>query len=281
MTDDHRYAILDVSNLAHRAWHTIPTAYWRDNPGTLFEALHKTCNKIENDLCVDTLAFCFDGGYDYRKNLYPEYKQHRKEQQKQASEEEQQFRQLLFDQLYAFRQVHLPTIGAKNIFYAKGVEADDLIASCVADLRHAKKVYIVSSDDDLLQLLDGSRVVCYRPTKKEVVNEDDFCRTRDGLLPCMYASAKAWAGCDSDNIEGLDGVGEKKAIKFILGKGDQKFRQKFFDNIAVYNRNIQLTKLPAPGTPACVVVPQDKPLDWDCMRQAFESAKRTPSGVRK
>lgn len=281
MSDDHRYAILDVSNLAYRAWNTIPPMYWRDHPGTLFEAMRVQSAKIENDLAVDTLVFCFDGGSDYRKGIYPGYKQKSVEKRSAETEEEKLLRQMLFEQLKAFRQVHLPTIGAKNVFYAQGFEADDLIASCVRSLSSAKKVYIVSSDEDLLQLIEGSRVVCYRPMKREVVNEDDFRRTHDELPPCMMASVKAWAGCTSDSIEGLEGIGEKKAIKFLQGKGKEEFRQKFFSQITVYNRNIQLTRLPAPGTPICNVVPQSTPLDWDSLRQAFESAKKAPAGVRK
>ena len=282
MTDDARYAIIDVSNLAYARWHTIPPQFWRDDPGTLFKALHQSCNKLQDDLCVDTLIFCFDGGYDFRKKIDPAYKQPRKEARLQAPEDEKELRQILFDQIAAFREIHLPTIGAKNIFWAKGFEADDLIASCVLNLPKARKVYIVSNDEDLYQMIEGSRVVVYRPTSKTIVNEEDFRRKHSEMPPCLYASAKAWAGCSSDNVVGLTGIGMAKAAKFLMGKGNPEFRKRFTDSVEVYNKNIQLTKLPAPQTPACRPVPQDVPLDWSVMGRVFDSIpQRTPKGIKK
>lgn len=282
MTDDHRYAILDVSNLAYARWHTIPPRFWRDDPGTLFSALHQSCNKLQDDLCVDTLIFCFDGGYEYRKRIDPSYKQPRKEARLQAPEDEQELRQILFDQIASFREVHLPMIGARNIFWHKGFEADDLIASCVNNLPNAKKVYIVSNDEDLYQMIEASRVVVYRPTSKTIVNEEDFRRQFSEMPPCLYASAKAWAGCASDNVVGLKGIGMMKAAKFLMGKGNPAFREQFTSQIETYNKNIQLTKLPAPDTPKCCPVHQDVPLDWSIMQRVFDSvAQRTPKGIKK
>lgn len=277
--DDHRYAILDVSNLAYARWHTIPPIFWEKDPGTLFGALHQTCAKLQDDLAVDTLIFCFDGGYEFRKKLDPQYKLPRKEAQKSESDEKQALRQILYDQIRAFRENHLPIIGCRNIFYAQGLEADDLIASCVHNLPKARKVYIVSSDEDLYQLIEGNRVVLYKPIAKTVVNEDDFRQQHTEMPPCLYASAKAWAGCSSDNITGLKGIGIKKAAKFVMGKGEEKFRKQFTDNVEMYNRNIQLTKLPAPGTPECVPVHQDLPLKWEILAEAFKSASR-PRGLK-
>ena len=278
--NDNRYAIIDVSNLAYARWHTIPPRFWRDDPGTLFTALHQSCNKLQDDLCVDTLVFCFDGGYDYRKKLDPEYKRPRKEAQVQAPEDEQELRRILFDQITAFREIHLPTIGARNVFYAKGFEADDLIASCVKNLPNARKVYVVSNDEDLYQLIEGNRVVVYRPTSKTVVNEEDFRRSHNEMPPCLYASLKAWTGCKSDNITGLDKIGPVKASQFLMGKGDEKFRKRFYDNVEVFNKNILLTKLPAPETPKCVPIPQGEELNWQLMQRVFDSATR-PKGIKK
>jgi len=278
--DDHRYAILDVSNLAYARWFTIPGSVWKSDPGTLFMALHSTCSKLQDDLAVDTLIFCFDGGYAFRKQIDPDYKKPRRQLRAEETEEEKELRQLLFDQLQAFRENHLPIIGAKNIFYAPGFEADDLIASCVHNLPKAKKIYIVSSDEDLHQLIEGNRVVVFKPTKKIVVNENDFRQQHDEMPPCLYASVKAWAGCPSDNVVGIPNVGIKKATKFVMGKGPESFRDLFFKNVELFNKNIQLTKLPAPGTPRCIPVPQDIPLQWEILAEAFKSASR-PKGIRQ
>jgi 5'-3' exonuclease len=186
----------------------------------------------------------------------------------------------LFDQIAAFRGNHLPIIGAKNVFFANGYEADDLIASCIHNMPNARKVYIVSNDEDMYQLIQGNRVVVYKPSKKVVVNENDFRSQHNEMPPCLYASAKAWAGCSSDNIIGMERIGMGKAAQFVMGKGKPEFRKRFFDNVELFNRNIQLTRLPAPGTPQCVPVPQDTPLQWHIMAEAFKSARR-PKGIKQ
>ncbi len=131
-------------------------------------------------------------------------------------------------------------------------------------------------------MIEGSRVVVYRPASKTVVNEEDFRRKHSEMPPCLYASAKAWAGCSSDNVVGLTGIGMAKAAKFLMGKGKLEFRKRFTDHVEVYNKNIQLTKLPAPGTPECRPVPQVDALNWAMMGRVFDSvAQRTPKGIKK
>lgn len=275
--DDHRYAILDVCNLAYRCYHAIPTYVWMKDPTALAVSMIQTCKKLEEELAVDTMVFTFDGGSDFRKRLYPEYKAGRKIREEQKTEDEKEAKQQFFQQLDAFRKNHLQMIGSKNVFHAVGYEADDLIASAVRELSKAKKVYIVSSDEDLFQLIEGNRVVLYLPNKKAVYNEDAYRQSHFNAPPCMQASIKAWAGCSSDGIEGLKNVGELKAAKFVMGTGPN--REQFFANIEVYNRNIQLTRLPVPGTPKCVPVPQEEPLKWDGLLAAIQSATR-PKGLR-
>lgn len=278
---DYRYAVIDVSSLAYRCWFAAAPTLWRDQPFMLFTFLRNSCMRLQDELCVDTLAFCFDGGYDYRKEKWPDYKKPRKERTAGDDHAIRQLREMFFDQIRAFRENHLPMIGVKNVFWQQGFEADDLIAACVRSLSNAKKVYVVSSDEDLYQLIEGNRVVLYKPQSKEVFNEEDFRRTHQDMPPCLYASAKAWAGCNSDNIEGLPGIGMQKAAKFMLGKGTPKSRQFFTDNVSIYLRNIELTKLPAPGTNECKVMPQETPIGWDILETAFKSATQTPRGLKR
>lgn len=269
--DNHRYAILDVSNLAYGHFFVIPPAVWIKDPAALVTGMAKTCRKLEEDLAVDTLVFAFDGGSEFRKELYPEYKATRKAARDNEDPLVQEARQAFFDQLRAFRTVHLPDIGAANIFHKVGVEADDIMAACVKSMPDARKVYLVTSDEDLFQCIEGNRVVLYKPVSKKVVNETDFRAAHNDLHPSLYASAKAWAGCSSDNIEGLPGIGIKKAAAFVMGKSKNK--EIFFDNISVFNRNIKLTRLPAPGTPTCVPKHQEVPLDWDGLLARLQSLR--------
>ena len=62
---------------------------------------------------------------------------------------------------------------------------------------------------------------------------------------------KAISGCSSDNITGIKGVGEKTAIKYLLG--ELKETTKTYKAIEeqkeeLWKKNGKLTKLPLEGT---------------------------------
>lgn len=273
-----RYAIIDMMNIAYRAWYALfgVASIHAVKQGLLLETIIKSCRKIENDLCVDTMIFCFDGGSHYRRSIYPEYKKSRAIEQSEDAEKAI-LRERLYTDVDLLRRVHLPDMGVMNIFWVLGFEADDLIASCVKSLASAKKVYLVSSDEDLYQLIEGARVVIYKPHKQTVYSEEDYRIEHGHTPPCLYASAKAWAGCKSDGIPGIDGIGMKTACKYV--NGNTKGKEWLADHIDVYNRNMQLVKLPAPETPKCVPVPQIHPIDWDYTLNAIKGIT-TPRGLK-
>lgn len=275
---DDRYAIIDVSNLAFARWFTIPHRYWIDEPQTLSTAIAKSCEKLQDRLAVGTLVFAFDGGYDYRKGIFPDYKIKRKKDREKKNEDPivKESLEAFYAQLEALRLFHLPDVGAQNILYQKGYEADDVIAAAIMMMPNTRKIYVVSNDEDLYQCIEGNRVVVYRPTTDTIVNENDFKAKHHEVPPALYASIKAWTGCDSDNIPGLTGIGIVKASQFVAGKSKQP--DVFYANIETFNRNIKLTKLPAPGTKGVKIVPQEKPLAWETLHRTLGSIK--PKGIK-
>jgi 5'-3' exonuclease len=70
---------------------------------------------------------------------------------------------------------------------------------------------------------------------------------------------KAWAGCKSDEVPGITGVGEKTAIKYLLGQLKvtstkyPKFRTQ--EAKEMFARNIKLVKLPFERCPELTIVP--------------------------
>jgi 5'-3' exonuclease len=88
----------------------------------------------------------------------------------------------------------------------EGVEADDLIAYIVKDIKFDEyQKVICSNDKDFLQLLDD-KTVLYRPVKEQVLNKktviDEY-----GIHPLNFALARAISGDESDNLEGVRGAG--------------------------------------------------------------------------
>ena len=155
------------------------------------------------------------GGSANRKNINPDYKAQRatsrithwglydtKEQEMEAL-----IGQLLRIQDY-LECLPLVQIGLEKL------EADDIIAHIakVASKSNVKKVTIVSSDKDFLQLIDDT-VEVYAPIKKTTFTKENVLEEIK-VLPQNYNIVKALLGDHSDNLTGVKGLG----IKTILSE---------------------------------------------------------------
>jgi len=96
-----------------------------------------------------------------------------------------------------------------------GLEADDLVGIFTHLMaKKGKKCLIVTDDKDYFQLLRKS-VKIYRPGKNEVYTVNHFRSEYPGLKPKDIILLKAISGDKSDNIIGIDRVGDKTAIKIV------------------------------------------------------------------
>lgn len=255
--------LIDVLNLANRAAYTTGGLCRPDGTptGVIFGLLRDVL-EMERLYGTYTLAFCFDSKESLRRDLYPAYKAQRVEVRNTESDEKKQIRKDMHEQIK-----HLPVMlreaGCRNCFRLPGYEADDIIASIVRNDQDSEFV-IYSSDADCFQLLQSGRVTQWLPVAKHELTEEQFTEIH-GIPPVQWASAKAWAGCASDNIEGIRNIGEKKAIQFLTGKF--KDTTVFTNRIDMYNRNIQLTKLPFAGCPVVRVKEQVDRIDWSVLQR--------------
>ena len=97
-----------------------------------------------------------------------------------------------------------------------GIEADDIIGS-MAKKYPDTKTYILSSDRDLLQLIDATTDVYLMKkgiTEIEVMNESKLQEDM-GIIPSQIVDLKALMGDSADNIPGVKGIGEKTALKLL------------------------------------------------------------------
>ncbi len=96
-----------------------------------------------------------------------------------------------------------------------GLEADDLIARLSHKAsKEGFKVYIVSSDKDLFQLVNDN-VFILDPKKDYKVYDSKGIEEFFGVSPDKVADVLALMGDSSDNIPGAKGIGEKTAKKLI------------------------------------------------------------------
>jgi len=196
---------------------------------------------------TDRVVWCFDRGHDKRSQIWSQYKANRHKQDE--DNETKEARRALRQQLYRLRTNYLPAIGYRNVFWQDGYEADDVIASICQDRPRGEEIVIVASDADLYQLLIQGWVSMWNPQKKQAVTAESFSREW-GIDPTMWSDVKAIAGCSSDNVKGVKGVGEKTAVRFLTGKlkDTTKAFAAIVANRDVWERNLHLTRLPFKGT---------------------------------
>jgi DNA polymerase I len=151
-------------------------------------------------------------------------------------------------------------LGYKNIFQTHGLEADDIIARICKDNPNCE-IFIVSNDEDLYQLLTNTVCILNAKTNK-YFTKHDFIK-KYGIQPNDWKKIKSVAGCVSDEIPGIPGVGETTVINYLLGdlpstyKTYQKIKSKEYNSLIL--RNKKLVCLPFKGTPKYEIDFQNRP----------------------
>ncbi len=260
--------LVDAPALCHQAKHSVNLDYQEMQTGIMFLFLRKIV-KLAKSLQSNHLIFAWDSRKSKRKEYFPEYKANR---HKDRTPLEQQFDEGCYKQFNSLKSIILPKIGFE-CYECEGFEADDIIASIVKN--NKESFTIVTSDSDLYQLLTNDVSISWKDQRYE---QEDFFQEHD-FLPSNWITVKSIAGCKTDNIPGIEGVGEITACKYIRGELSPKSKvyqrivsQKGIET-ALFNMN--LVKLPLKGTPNIKLKEQPK-LSLDafvhfCGKYGFES----------
>ena len=97
----------------------------------------------------------------------------------------------------------------------EGYEADDVIGTLArkaADAGH--KVFVVSSDKDMMQLVND-RVVVLNPAKDNLILDREGVLKTLGVPPEQVVEVMALRGDSIDNIPGAPGIGDKGSVELI------------------------------------------------------------------
>ncbi len=239
-----RILLVDVSYLSYRAFHTTGSlSYHGVKTGVAYGIIRELSTLIEW-YQPRAVAFCFDSKESIRRTKYGDYKRNRRVH---PEGKEAKLRDALVEQVVALRREHLPEMGFKNLFQRKGYEADDLIAHLAERVHFDEDAVIVAADKDLYQCL-SQRVRMYNPVTKKEYTIDSFGKEY-GVHPGSWARVKAIAGCPTDNIKGVVGVGDKTAAKYVAGKLKGDKTTLIEKSLKLISFNIELTALPLPGIP--------------------------------
>jgi len=202
--DEGTYIIVDALNLAFRYKHSKKQDFAED--------YLRTVQSLANSYKADNILITADwGSSSYRCGILPEYKGNRKEKyEKQTEQEAEEFRLFMedYEKTLKLLAIHYP------VFRYKNVEADDIAAQLVAELKDsAGAIWMISSDRDWDLLIDENVNRFSYVTRKEVTKEnwnDHYDVSIDD-----YISYKCLTGDAGDNVPGVKGVGPKRAIGLI------------------------------------------------------------------
>ena len=205
--------LLDVHAILHRAYHALPdfTSSQGEPTGGLY-GLASMLIKIIKDLKPDYLAACYDlPETTFRKAAYDGYKAGRKPIDSELVSQIKRSRDL-------FTAFNVP------IYEAPGFEADDVIGTIAETAKQNRnlRVIIASGDLDTLQLVDDKRVLVYTLKKgiqDTIFYDEEAVVARFGFPPKYVPDWKGLRGDPSDNIIGIQGIGEKTATTIVKTVG--------------------------------------------------------------
>jgi 5'-3' exonuclease len=267
-------AIIDANALGHVVKHaTSDLSFDGDKTGVIYGFLRKLFI-IQEKMNADQILFAWDAPkYSlFRAKEYPTYKN---KDQKKIQEKDEQLDLIARPQFKILRKEVLPTIGFNNNYILEGFEADDIIAQIVLQYKSQYNFQIVSRDNDLHQLLDSNIVTMFDPIKLGWFTEKIFV-DKWGIKPSEWDLVKSIAGCKGDEVEGIKGVKEKTAIKFLKGqlKPTTQAFKRIIEGEDICLRNVRLVKLPYESTPSFEIFIDN--LSWErflsvCKKYNFKS----------
>ena len=245
----NKFLILDCNFLCHRLKHAMGGLSHDGGPTGIIYGFLKSIPMYQEMFDTQYIIFCWDSKSSKRQEIFPKYKLNRLIRRKEMDEEELNFETEFRYQMKMLRLKYLPMIGFKNIFCRKGYEADDLIASFCLSISGKNDIVIITSDQDLYQCL-AINIFIYDPNKRKRMTLQGLYK-QYGIKPYEWKMMKALAGCSTDNVPGVKGIGEKTAIKYLTGELSDisKAFQKINSEIGwkIYKRNLKLISLPFQG----------------------------------
>ena len=220
--------LVDGSTYIFRAYHALPPLT-RKSDGFPVGAISGFCNMLDKLIRDEKeknnlthLLVIFDApGKTFRNNIYPEYKANR------SSPPDDLIPQfpIIREATKAFNVPHVEMVG---------YEADDLIASYTkAAVSKGMKVTIVSSDKDLMQLVDDNASML-DTMKNRTIKENEVIE-KFGVKPNKVIDVQSLAGDSVDNVPGVPGIGIKTAA-LLINEYDN------LDNLIQNASNIKQTK---------------------------------------
>ena len=226
--------MVDGDNLFKIAFHGVKDLY---NDGEHIGGIYHFINTIRRFLDEhnhDKVIVVWDGDSNssVRKSLYPQYKANRRQDMNEYKYES------YLQQKSRVKQ-YLEEIFVRQVEVINN-EADDLIAY-YCKISKNEQVMVFSADKDLTQLI-SEKVTIYSPIVKQYFKNGDMITINKIDIPHYNVLlTKVFTGDKSDNIDGIEGLGEKTLIKLFP---DLQQKPCTIDELLVIARNNEQKKKP-------------------------------------
>ncbi len=216
------WVLVDISWLAYRAYYTMGGLEFEDLPTGIifgvFMQLREICHSPR--VRSSRIAIFCDSRSSIRARTLPTYKGKRHEMR---TPEEVEMIAAMKDQRVTLQEEILPAIGFP-VYMQKGLESDDLMADVASSLSNApvykkagrRQAIMITSDSDLFQCI--TPIVHWFDPQRDVYHDPSSFAEKYGIYPSKWGEVKALAGCSTDNVPGVGGVGEGTAIKYLNGQ---------------------------------------------------------------
>ena len=266
---DHLY-LVDGSGYLFRAYHALPPLT-RKSDGLPTGAVSGYCNmlwKLLEDMKggdrPSHLAVIFDAGKTtFRNRIYPQYKANRPDPPEDLIPQFPLVRE-------ATRAFSVACVEEPDF------EADDLIATYARLAREQNvRVTIVSSDKDLMQLIEDGKVELLDPVKNKRLGTADVME-KFGVPPSKVVEVQALAGDSTDNVPGVRGIGVKTAAELLGTFGDLETLLKRAGEIKQPKRRETLIENAENARISLKLVTLDRNAKFSCQLEEMEAAEPEP-----
>ena len=242
MIDKNTAVLVDGYGFVFRAYYSMQSL--TDREGKHIGAVYGFTNMMLNIIRkFDTKYFTItldSKGNNFRHDIFPDYKANREG--------------LLDDELIRQFPIIREACNALNVYTIEqqGYEADDVIATLTHELSQQNiPVVIVSSDKDLMQLVDDDKNISMYDASKDVMIREQEVYEKTGVNPEQIIDLQSLTGDATDNIPGVAGIGIKGGADLINKFGsldniylniDEIKKSKRKDNLIAYKEDAYLSK---------------------------------------
>lgn len=203
--------VVDALNLAFR---------WKHSGATDFaEDYLRTVQSLQKSYKAKWVVIAADqGSSSYRKAIYPDYKQNRKDKFAEQTDAEKAAFEMFFED-YQKTLDHIREHTNYPVIQFKQTEADD-IAGYICSLQDklpVDQIWLVSSDRDW-DLLISDKVSRFSYVTRKEVTANNW-HTHYDFTQDEYISIKCLMGDTGDNVLGVEGIGPKRAHQLVQEYG--------------------------------------------------------------